>query len=448
MVTFYKPKAPTLNKTALEVECIDLDLQGRGVAKDKDKIWFINNLLPGEKAKVIPVSLKGKIGEAKVCKYLSTSNLRIKPQCECSQNCGGCPLDYVEPKALLDYKVKGLYKLLSKISKDIKDTPDFVVPSATENYRRVCRLAVRIDHGKVLLGFREGKSQKLVTFKECSVLTPRINKAIPEITEVLNRLEKKKNLGHVEFVDSDGALGIYIRFTATLNDKDKEILKEFSQTYDYVLSIGEPYQHEVDKKELVKESFISDNASNLFVNAKDCHIVCKPTAFIQINKQVNDDLISLVLNYLKPNSSMKILDLFCGIGNFTLPLAKTGAEVFGVDIVSSMINDAKENAKFNNLDTVNFAVADLEDEFEKQQWAKRQYDAVVLDPGRQGAKMATLFVAKLKVPQIVMISCNPLAASRDLAELLKAGYKIKAWGALDMFPRTAHVEMVTVLSNI
>ena len=127
-------------------------------------------------------------------------------------------------------------------------------------------------------------------------------------------------------------------------------------------------------------------------------------------------------------------------------MAKEGAEVLGIDIVSSMIKDAQKNAELNGLHTAKFAVADLEDEFEKQQWAKVKYDAVVLDPGRMGAKRAALFVSKLKIPKIVMISCNPLAASRDIRELIKSGYKITAWGALDMFPRTSHIELMTVFS--
>ena len=167
---------------------------------------------------------------------------------------------------------------------------------------------------------------------------------------------------------------------------------------------------------------------------------------MQVNKEVNKDLINLVLDAVKPQPNMKVLDLFCGLGNFTLPLAKEGAEVLGIDIVSSMIKDAQKNAELNNLKNAKFAVADLEDEFEKQQWAKIKYDAVVLDPGRMGAKRATLFVSKLKILKIVMISCNPLAASRDIRELIKSGYKITAWGALDMFPRTSHIELMTVFS--
>lgn len=161
---------------------------------------------------------------------------------------------------------------------------------------------------------------------------------------------------------------------------------------------------------------------------------------------MNEKMIDTVLSMLDVNDSSKIMDLFCGLGNFTMPIAATGAKVVGVDIVSKMIEDARENAKELGFEKASFEVADLEELFENQSWAKDNYDAVVLDPGRQGAKRAVLFLAKKKVPKIVMISCNPLAASRDSLELVKAGYKIKQWGVCDMFPRTSHVEMILEFS--
>ena len=446
MVTFYKPKAKTVTQKAFEVECIDLDLQGRGVAKKDNKTWFISNLIPGEKARVSPVIVKDKIGEAKVTKYIYKSDKRVQPQCPLEENCGGCPLSYVKEDELLSYKVKGLYQLLKKSGVLLNETPSFVVKSNALNYRRACRLAIRIDHGKVIVGFREGKSQKLVSLTTCKVLSERINAAIPKVVELLNKLQGKRNLGHLEFIDSDGSLGIFLRVTENLPDIDLDLISSFGKDNSYVISVGIPYQHEIDSSEQVREVLLTDNADKLFINSTECKIICKPTAFVQVNKEVNKDLINLVLDAVKPQPNMKVLDLFCGLGNFTLPLAKEGAEVLGIDIVSSMIKDAQKNAELNNLKNAKFAVADLEDEFEKQQWAKIKYDAVVLDPGRMGAKRATLFVSKLKIPQIVMISCNPLAASRDIRELIKSGYKITAWGALDMFPRTSHIELMTVFS--
>lgn len=446
MVTFYKPKAKTVTQKAFEVECIDLDLQGRGVAKSDNKTWFIANLIPGEKARVSPVIVKDKIGEAKVTKYIYKSDNRAQHQCPLEENCGGCPLSYVKDDELLSYKVKGLYQLLKKSGVLLNETPSFVVKSNALNYRRACRLAIRIDHGKVIVGFREGKSQKLVSLTTCKVLSERINAALPKIIELLNKLQGKRNLGHLEFIDSNGALGIFLRLTENLSDEDLELISSFGKEYSYVISVGIPYKHEIDSSEQVREILLTDNADKLFIKAFDCKIICKPTAFVQVNKEVNKELIKLVLDAVKPQPNMKVLDLFCGLGNFTLPLAKEGAKVLGIDIVSSMIKDAQKNAELNNLKNAKFAVADLEDEFEKQQWAKIKYDAVVLDPGRMGAKRATLFVSKLKIPKIVMISCNPLAASRDIRELIKSGYKITAWGALDMFPRTSHIELMTVFS--
>ena len=222
MVTFYKPKVKTVTQKAFEVECIDLDLQGRGVAKKDNKTWFIANLIPGEKARVSPVIVKDKIGEAKVTKYIYKSDKRAQPQCPLEESCGGCPLAYVKEDEILSYKVKGLYQLLKKSGVLLNETPSFVVKSNALNYRRACRLAIRIDHGKVTVGFREGKSQKLVSLTTCKVLSERINAALPKIIELLNKLQGKRNLGHLEFIDSNGALGIFLRLTENLSDEDLE----------------------------------------------------------------------------------------------------------------------------------------------------------------------------------------------------------------------------------
>ena len=157
-------------------------------------------------------------------------------------------------------------------------------------------------------------------------------------------------------------------------------------------------------------------------------------------------MIDAVIEGCALNAESKVLDMFCGLGNFTLPIAKRAHSVVGVDIVRDMIEKAKANALKNNLDNVSFVNTDLEDKFENQIFAKQNYDVVVMDPGRSGAKRATVFCARMKPKRIVLISCNVLAASRDIVELLKVGYKIESWSVFDMFPRTTHIETMFVFS--
>ena len=245
-------------------------------------------------------------------------------------------------------------------------------------------------------------------------------------------------------MDSDGALGILVRFSATVDEHDAEILEGVGKALNAVVSIVEPYKNplEIKKKESLRERFICGSIDDLFITSHGVKIKCNPSSFVQVNKQINDKLLETVIGMIHPDENISVMDLFCGLGNFAMPIAKEGAKVVGVDIVAKMIEDARTNAKEQNLENIKFEVADLEELFENQKWAKAEYDAVVLDPGREGAKRATLFLAKKKVKKIVYISCNPLAASRDTIELIKAGYKIKQWGVCDMFPRTTHIEMV------
>ncbi|MGN1281078.1 MAG: 23S rRNA (uracil(1939)-C(5))-methyltransferase RlmD [Succinivibrio sp.] len=448
MVTFYKAPKKTVEKKTVKVECTDLDLQGRGVARDEKYVYFVEGLMPGDCANVLVSNVKGKIATASVCKIIKPSEKRRTMECDLLGQCGGCSLAHIPSDMLIDYKVKGIKKLFFKELKEPLPEISFIHKDADTSYRRACRFAIRGDHGRLYLGFREEKSHNLVKIKNCLCLTDRMNSAIEGLNRLINKLEHKNTLGHVELLDSDGALGILFRVTKSLSDADCEKICEFANGKDYVISVVEPYRDplQITKIEVTRERFVFGSKDNLFIVSNGVKIKCKPSSFVQINKSVNEKMISSVLEMLDAHQDRNILDLFCGLGNFTLPIAKTGASCVGIDIVSKMIEDARENAKEQKLENVRFEVADLEELFENQSWAKNPYDAVVLDPGRQGAKRACLYLSKNKVSKIVMISCNPLAASRDSLELVRAGYKITKWGVCDMFPRTTHVEMIIEFS--
>ena len=449
MVTFYKPPVKkVVEKKACKVTCTDLDLQGRGVARDDKYVYFVDGLMPGDVANVLQDNVKGKIVTAKITKIIKPSEKRQKADCEVQSRCGGCSMQHVPDEMLIESKVKGIEKLFFKALNQSLPPVSFIHREDSHNYRRACRFAIRGDHGKLYLGFREEKSHNLVKVSKCLCLTDRINEAITPLTKVINTLKQKEHLGHIEFLDSDGALGILVRITKTMCDEDCMALETFGKEIGAVISVVEPYRDPlvISKVEVTRERFICGGVEDLFVISHGVKIKCKPSSFVQINKNINEKMLNTVLTMLGAQDNQNIMDLFCGIGNFTMPIAKTGAHVVGVDIVSKMIEDARNNAKEQGLDKAQFEVADLEELFENQSWAKAQYDSVVLDPGRQGAKRATLFLAKKKVPKIVLISCNPLAASRDVQELIKAGYEISSWGVCDMFPRTTHVEMIIEIS--
>lgn len=501
MVNFFKSEKKAGMNKAFEVKCESLDILGRGVCKANGKVYFVENLLPDEVARIVPEqSLDGskeKVSEAKVSKLITPSAERVEPNCPVQQSCGGCPLCHVPLSLAFSSKVKGVAKLLTKsvlqgtleaksakassmqgsaklsknstikqvlaqkqaaaknqsrsaelaaLSKEAAATiakPAFMVRSPDTAYRRACRLAVRTDHGKLYVGFRGAKTQELVPVSSCEVLTERLNSLLDPLQRMINQLEGKKNIGHVELLDSDGAPGVLLRMTKALSSSDEEQLKSFGHSASAVVSVLEPFK-QLDDTEVVRERVLNDEDGKLFVMAHECKVFCSPSSFVQVNREVNAQMIALVLEQVKPHSGQKVLDLFSGLGNFTLPIAKAGAVVHGVDIVSDMVRRANENAEANGLsaEQCRFHVADLEAPFESQLWAKDTYDVVVMDPGRMGAKRAVQYMTKLRPRKIVMISCNSLAAARDCTQLVSADYKLESWGAFDMFPRTAHVEIM------
>ena len=246
--------------------------------------------------------------------------------------------------------------------------------------------------------------------------------------------------------DYDDCLNTFIRVSEVLSQKDEEKIVAFAKATDTVVSVVEPFYDPkiIDKKrESLKERIVAGDPSKLYVTSGGIRIECMPSSFVQVNRFLNTKMLDRVCSYVEDGKD-SVLDLFCGLGNFTFPLTKKAKNVVGVDIVARMVLDARENAKEQGIDNISFEIADLEEQFENQKWAKEDYDVVVMDPGRAGAKRATLFLAKKKPKRIIYISCNPLAASRDSQELVMKNYKLSSWGVIDMFPRTAHIEMILV----
>lgn len=511
MVSFYKSEKKATALKAIELQCDSLDIQGRGVCKKDGMVYFVDNLMPGEKARVVPVAnnaiagslaSKDKAFAGKVSKLLESSSERRAQSCPLQNQCGGCPLEHLPQDMSLSAKIEGVAALLArsvaqgtlsakstkasnsqgssrlgrnstikqvlakkqaeaKNSARMKELnelskqaaiaiskPSFCISGSELNYRRACRLAIRADHGKLYLGFREGKTQDLVPVSYCEVLTKRNNELLEPLKTLVNNLEGKKNIGHVELLDTDGAVGVLLRMTKKLSAVDEHILQDFGRQYAVVVSVLEPFK-QLDDTEVVRERVIfQDDQHQLFVMSHDCKIACSPSSFVQVNGAMNQAMIEQVLAEVDPSADKKVLDLFSGLGNFAIPIAKAGAKVVGIDIVSDMVRRANDNAQLNGIDNeqARFFVADLEEPFESQLWAKDQYDVVVMDPGRMGAKRSVGYMSKLKPHKIVMISCNPLAASRDTTALISSGYKLNSWGAIDMFPRTSHVEIMLVFT--
>lgn len=445
MVTFYKAQKKNTNiEKSIDFTCTDLDLHARGVGKVNGVTCFVEGVIPGEVARITPHK-KGNIIEGELLRILTSSPQRKEPFCLIQNKCGGCPLYYLDEKQALQAKIEGIKKAFAKTTKYELGDPDFICSDTSKGYRRACRLSARSDHKKIILGFRENKSHSTITPKNCEILTKRLNVLIEPFNSLVNKLEAKKQVGHVELIDADNIAAACIRFTTIIKNKDKEILIDFAKELNIYLSILEPYVHEITKQEHIKETCIY-SPQELFVTVNNIKLKLRPTSFLQVNKQVNEVMVQKALEYSNVTSEDKVLDLFCGLGNFTFPFAAKANSVVGVDVVEDMIKLANENAQSLGLNNTKFAIANLDEDIKAQVWTKEKYDLAILDPGRSGAYKATEYVAKMKTKRIIMVSCNPLAAARDCVLLKKAGYNLQKYAIFDMFPYTTHVEVMLVFT--
>jgi 23S rRNA (uracil1939-C5)-methyltransferase len=303
-------------------------------------------------------------------------------------------------------------------------------------YRRRARVAVRWDaKGKQLeVGFRAAGSQDIVAIDDCPVLVQALQPVMNRLPAMLRRLSKPQALGHVELF-SGSALAVLLRHMAPLSDSDLTILKDFCDFHQAQLWLhgeGEP------------QPFDPSQALGYRLETWDLHLAYRPGDFVQVNAGVNEAMVAQALEWLAPQADERGLDLFCGLGNFALPLARQVREVVAVEGVATMVARAAENAASNNLHNTRFFQADLSQPLSAAEWADEGFSAVLLDPPRDGAFEVVRQLATLGAKRLVYVSCNPATLARDTVELIKQGYRLKRAGILDMFPQTAHVEAMAL----
>jgi 23S rRNA (uracil1939-C5)-methyltransferase len=297
-------------------------------------------------------------------------------------------------------------------------------------------VAVRWDvkTKKLDVGFRAAGSQDIVGINDCPVLVQPLQPIMSGLPEMLRRLSKPQALGHVELF-AGSSLALLLRHMAPLSENDLSILKEFCAFHDAQLWLhGEGEPQPVD----------ADQALGYRLEQWNLELAYRPGDFIQVNAGVNEAMVAQALEWLKPAADERVLDLFCGLGNFALPLAQNVREVVAVEGVQTMVERAAANAASNNLHNAKFFQADLSQPLADAKWASEGFSAVLLDPPRDGAFEVVRTLASLGAKRLVYVSCNPATLARDTVELIKQGYRLKRAGILDMFPQTAHVEAMAL----
>ncbi|MFJ5296904.1 23S rRNA (uracil(1939)-C(5))-methyltransferase RlmD [Pseudomonas sp. NPDC088368] len=427
-------QVPTGKKQRLSIERLAND--GRGIGFVEGRTWFVAGSLAGEEVEARVLGAHGKVVEARTERVFHASPLRRPAPCKHFGRCGGCSVQQMPHDEQLALKQRMLAEQLSRVAG--VEPEEWAAPLTGDEfaYRRRARVAVRWDaKGKQLeVGFRAASSQDIIAIDECPVLVQALQPIMTALPAMLRSLSKPQALGHVELF-SGSANAVLLRHTAPLAEKDLDTLKAFCDTHGAQLWLhgeGEPQP--------------ADPAAQLgfHLGPWNLELAYRPGDFVQVNAQVNEAMIAQALSWLAPRSDERVLDLFCGLGNFALPLAQITREVVAVEGVDVMVRRAAENAASNDLHNVKFYQADLSQPLDKAPWAAEGFSAVLLDPPRDGAFEVVGKLRKLGAERLVYVSCNPATLARDTVELIRQGYRLKRAGILDMFPQTAHVEAMAL----
>lgn len=437
-------RGPKLPSEPVRVMIDDLSHDGRGVAHIDGKTVFIEGALKGEEVDFIYVEKKRHydVGVAQTIHQAAPE--RVEPRCAVFGICGGCAMQHMAAEAQILAKQQVLLENFSRIG---KVQPRTILPPLTGphwGYRRKARLGVRYveKKGKVLIGFREKRKPYIAEMARCEVLHPSVGEKLELLAQMIGSLQARDRIAQIEVAVDDEHSALVLRNLSPLERADKEALIAFAQGEGFCLFLqpGGPDTVSPLWPEAIQLSYTLPEF--------DVHFDFSPTGFTQVNTDINRKMVPYAIEMLQLEPDERVLDLFCGLGNFTLPLARRAREVVGVEGSEELVRLARANAAANGIDNVSFHAADLAKEVELLPWWKEGFDKVLLDPARDGAMEAIPHIARLGVKRIVYVSCNPATLARDAGILVNEyGYRLEQAGVMDMFPHTAHVESIALFTR-
>ena len=435
----------SLPKQPFSAHITDLTHEGKGVAHIDGKTVFINQALPDEDIEFIYIKKHRNYDEGRLHRVIKASDHRIDARCEHFYICGGCSLQHVSSDYQITLKQNVLVENLKRIGHVEAESIRAPLLGPQWGYRRKARLGVKYveKKEKVLIGFREKGSRLLADLHQCEVLHPSVGKRLPELAALIRSLSCYRAVPQIEVAVGDSSTALVFRHLEPLSDDDKSKLIDFAKAslLDIYLQAAGP--------DSITPLWPVSPALFYTISEYDVRFDFLPSDFVQVNAEINNNIVSLVIEALGCNKDMHVLELFCGLGNFTLPIAKQVATVTAVEGEASLIERAKSNAENNNIINVSYHVANLMDDVAGLPWWNAQsFDCVYLDPPRSGAEQVLSVIAKKKIHRIVYVSCNPATLARDAGILVNDhGYKLLNAGVMDMFPHTAHVESIAVFER-
>lgn len=464
MANFFK--APVKKKQTgqqLTVKINRLDLNGCGVASLDNKPAFIPGALPGEIVEIKVLEQKNKYMKAKLLQVKKQSPTRADVQCEHFSVCGGCDIQHLLPEEQLIFKQHKVTELFSRQGM-VEVLPwQAALTGNSWSYRRKARIGVQFDKKyNPTVGFRQKSTNQLVAIKQCPVLVEPLAGLFTPLKALIAQLTVKGAIGHIEAIHADITVGehyqgkkhiaLIVRQLKPINSFDIQLWQQFSNQWGCIVLLDDG-KHCTDIFSVAEPqscqpqlSYALDDELTILFNSDD---------FIQVNHGVNLSMVSQAIDWLAVNSEDKVLDLFCGLGNFSLAMAKIAKHVVGVEGVQPMVDKAANNAKQNHLSNCRFYQADLNSHWQKQSWYQQEvnsnfehgFNKALLDPARAGAEQAVEQIVKLKIPTLLYVSCDPVTLARDSKILLSCGYKIRKISLIDMFSQTKHVETMVLFQR-
>lgn len=420
--------------------------EGRGLARVDGKRIFVDGALPGEVVMAKYIATHRRFDEARIESVLQASPDRVEAPCPHFIMCGGCSLQHMSRTAQINYKQAVLAEQFEHFG-NIK--PESWLPPLMDDevaYRRKARLGVKfvIKKNELLIGFREKNSHFLADIKSCTILDKRIGSELLALRALINDLTVRDTIPQLEVAAGDEEVAIVVRHMEALPSADHDKLLAFCQDRNWHLYLQPAGNDSVHR--------VWPNTSDLprlhYALADfNLRMAFHPMDFTQVNAGINRKMMNLALSLLDPKADERVLDLFCGLGNFTLPLATRAKEVVGVEGVQTMVERGYENAKANGLANIAFYAQDLTKDFSQQPWAQQGFDKILIDPPRSGAEEVMSYLPKFGAKRIVYVSCNPATLARDAGILKAAGYVLKTAGVMDMFTHTTHVESMAVFEK-
>ena len=435
-----------LPEEPVEAQIESLSDEGRGIAHVDGRAVFVDQALAGERVRFRYTRLTTKIAEGRAVEIIEPAASRVEPRCSAFERCGGCSLQHMHSDAQVALKQQTLLRQLERIGNVEPAQVLEPITGDTWGYRTKARLGVRYvaKKDRVLVGFRERGSSFITETQRCEILHPAVGGIILELAEAISRLELKRQIPQIEVAIGDDQSVLVFRHLEAMPGHDREILTALAQKHGLtiMLQAGSP-------EELEPLWPVQSHPLYYDLEGFDVRIEFQPGDFTQVNYGINRSMIDRTIELLQLDSEDQVLDLFSGLGNFTLPIARRCKFVTGVEGSLAMVKKARQNAELNRIANADFHYADLySDEVRDTRWVRQQYNKILLDPPRSGAAGILDYLQRMNAERIVYVSCHPATLARDAGVLVnQLGYRLTRAGVMDMFPHTAHVESIAVFER-